>query len=148
MNAPPAITRFLAVCTISLWGVIGYRVYVAARGEGGDAASPENEHSYAPHEPYVYKSDVRDPFRSISIADSANRKKKVVENAWTPPPLKVTGIVGDRGKETAIVETASGDVSFVREGETVSGVKIVRIQSGHVTYEYMKQKKEWVLGGD
>lgn len=148
MKAPPILTRILAVMAVSLWGVIGYKVYVAAHGEGNDHPETDVGESISLHEPYTYKADVRDPFQSIPLPDSANAKRRTAQLAWTPPPLKMTGIVGEKGLQTAILEGANGEVSFAHEGETVSGVRIIRIRSGHVVYEYMKVKKEWVLSGD
>jgi hypothetical protein len=146
MTAPKSLTNALTFVLLGVWGAVGYQVYTAAFA--GDPDRAESGPSSAPvkTEPYVYVADGDDPFQVIVPATLVSKKVREVI-PWTPPPVKVTGILSGKGRPTAIVEGAAGDISFLGEGDTTCGVKILKIRDGLVVYSYRKEKKEWTLDG-
>lgn len=146
MKSPKFLTRSLGLALIGIWGAVGYQVYIAAFTSDAEGAQPLEPVS-APHsEPYVYKADVGDPFQQ-AIPKTATPKRIPQALPWAPPPVKVTGILSGNGGMTAILEGSSGDISFLGEGDTTCGVKILKIRDGLVVYTYHKEKKEWTLDG-
>ena len=146
MKSPKFLIRVLGLVLLAVWGAVGYQVYTAAvapdseRGEALSTVSPQRS------EPYIYKADVSDPFQQ-AIPKTAPPKKPLQAIPCAPPPVKVTGIFSGNGGMTAILEGASGDISFLGEGDTTCGVKILKIRDGLVVYSYHKEKKEWTLDG-
>jgi len=146
VKPPKVLTRLLAVVLIGVWGAVGYQVYTSAFRAPPESAAATGPAISSPDEAYVYKRDVEDPFRSL--APQITREKKGLPPVpWVPPPLKVTGILSGNGKMTAILESPSGEISFLAEGDTTGGVKIVKIRSGLVVYTYRSQRKEWTVDG-
>ncbi len=146
MKAPRSLTRLLGLVLLGVWGAVGYQVYTASFVT--DSERPETDLTPAPTRdgPYVYKADVDDPFQII-VPKAVSTKKTLVVIPWTPPPVRVTGILSGKGRMTAILEGASGDISFMGEGDTTCGVKILKIREGLVVYSYHKEKKEWRVDG-
>ena len=146
MKPPKLLTRMLATALIGVWGAVGYQVYTAAfatDSESGDAkagAVPTRA------QPYVYRADVDDPFE-VHLPLKKKPKKPEVIIPWTPPEVKVTGILSGKGGMTAILEGPTGEISFLGEGDTTGGVKILKIRSGLVVYSYRNQRKEWTVDG-
>jgi hypothetical protein len=146
VKAPRFLTRFLAVVLLGIWGAVGYQVYMAAFARDTDSREANLLAAPKRSEPYVYKADVDDPFQTTA-PKAESPKKAPVSIPWTPPPVKVTGILSGNGGMTAILESATGDISFLCEGDTTCGVKILKIRDGLVVYFYHKEKKEWTIDG-
>ncbi len=148
------LTRVLAVLVIAVWGSIGYQVYVSIVQVYGDVAAPASRIDMSGKEmpvPYVYASDVRDPFRYVVSARKDSTKRAVYSAtlaAWTPPPMKLTGVLFADKVKTAILERSDGVVFFVHEGDTLAGVKVWKIHDRMVRYTYQKKNDEWELPGE
>lgn len=137
------LTQILALATVGVWGTIGYQIYSASSSnEPVEAASPSYFQSQKTT-PFVYVADVRDPFTMLALRDTTRHRNRIDKAApWTPPPLKVNGILEQKKKRTAIVEGPAG-VVFMRERDTLLGVKILKIEKEKVVYWYRGQKNEW-----
>jgi hypothetical protein len=95
---------------------------------------------------YVYENDFRDPFHFIAPHRSDSLKKAIAKKPpWSPPPFKLTGILTAGKKHTAMIEGSNGAVFFLHEKDTLSGLKILRIDGQAVTYFYQKKKNDWIL---
>jgi hypothetical protein len=141
---------FLLVAVVGVWGTIAYQIVVSMNSGGEENKKLTNEYqseSLPKVDKYVYNDGVRDPFVFVrSVHKDTTRKfipkPKIV---WTPPPLKLTGIIIAGKKKTLSIEDQNGSVFFLHEGDTLSGVKILKIKDKIVSYLFMKQKSEWVL---
>ena len=150
MRTNKKITWLLAILVIFIWGTVGYRLL-----DSIDADDSKNVVGHNPPTPaanqsltnYVYRNDVRDPFRIImpSRSDSIKTRREIPKRAWVPPPIKLAGILQGKKKRTAMLEGTNGSVFFLQEGDTLGGVKILRIKDQTVTYLFLKEKKDWVL---
>lgn len=135
---------------MGVWGTIAYQI-VETISTSKDKISGEvkrDQNGGREPESFIYASDVRDPFRYVPPArrDTTHHQavpKKIV--LWTPPPLKLTGILLADKKKTALMEGAGGSMFFLHEGDTLMGVKIIRIKDQVVTYSYTKKKAEWTM---
>jgi len=146
VKSPKILTRLLGTLLLCVWGAVGYQVYTAALAPEPDHGEVISVTSQPRSEPYVYKADVNDPFQLI-VPKVVKPVKPPTDTVWTPPPVKITGILKGHGGMTAILESAGGDVSFLGEGDTSGGVKILKIREGVVVYSYRKAKKEWTVDG-
>ncbi len=151
MKTSKPVTWILVVALAGIWGTIFYNIYVSVSGgESGDetAATSPVRTEQSGGDRFVYTGDVRDPFRATPVVDVkkvAAPKKVQPAPVWTPPPMKLSGILVSDKKHTALIECADGSTNFLKEGDTLRGVKILRITPTAVNYLFMKKKGEWVL---
>ncbi|MGD0339099.1 MAG: hypothetical protein ABSB78_09945 [Bacteroidota bacterium] len=149
MKNNKTITWILVIALIGIWGAILYRIYVSISSSDRDEENNTSAVISATgiqNERFIYRSDVRDPFRSsLRVEGKKSKPVKPLEPAWVPPPLKLSGIVVTKNKRTAIIEDTEGSTYFVKEGDVLRGVKIMKITPTAVDYLYMKKKSEWKL---
>jgi len=144
------ISRLLIVLVIGIWGTVLVRVTNYSDPEGPDATKSQSvatSKEQGDEKGYIYVDDVRDPFYVARPArkDSLLKKAAFAKPAWTPPPFKLTGIMVTEKKKTATVEGSGGSVFFLQKGDTLAGMKIMKIDRDSVTYYYHKKKDKWVL---
>ncbi|HOV98348.1 MAG TPA: hypothetical protein PK595_02110 [Bacteroidota bacterium] len=152
MRANKKITYFLAVVLLIVWGAIGYQIITALSqkddDEGTIATTFDVEKDFKKSS-YLYIDDVRDPFKfSSSVkAESTSRVRKpaIASPINVPPPFRLTGIVLDKNKKTAMLEGYNGSVYFLHENDTIDGLKILKITENEVNYFWRKQKGKWEL---
>lgn len=140
----------LVVLVAGIWGTIAYQLYVSmTKDDGGDSAPTHRveSSSIAASAPFVYAGNVRDPFRYVVVRrDTTKRANQAIpKKVWTPPPLKLNGILLAGKRRTAMLEGDDGTVFFLREGDTLRGVKLLNISDQTVGYVYQSKKVEWVL---
>jgi hypothetical protein len=150
MKNNKTITWILVIALVGIWGAIMYQIYESI--SSGDGDNGENNTPAAIRTTgssggqFIYTNDVRDPFRSSPrIERTAPKSVKPKEPIWIPPPLKLSGIIVAKKKRTAILEGVNGSTFFLAEGDTLQGVKILKITPTSVNYLFMKKKNEWVL---
>ncbi len=144
------LTRILLFVLLAIWGTVAYKVIAAissgSEDESGPTAVREPAATAAP--PFVYRADVRDPFR-VATAEGTGSGNRIVKPkpvvVWTPPPVKLTGILAGKKKRTAMVQTAEGSSYFLAEGDTLKGMKVLKIDPYKVSYLFMKKKSEFLL---
>lgn len=135
---------------MGIWGSIAYQLF------GGSSSTETNSENVldgmipqtAPTR-YDYVANVRDPF-SLTVS---TRKKGTPNKAittpqvpvWTPPPFRLTGIVVDKRKRTAMLESSDGSVYFLKEGDSLGGMRIRNINQTAVSYLYLNERGSWTL---
>ena len=145
------VTWALTVLVIAIWGAIAYQVYASMAGADEEAqvrlSVPGSETGEQAND-YVYLADVRDPFRFVVAARKDTAKKTAAaaqKPVWTPPPMKLTGILRTGKRKTVMLEGNDGSVFFLHEGDTLKGIKLLKIGDLAVSYLYQKKKDEWVM---
>jgi hypothetical protein len=145
------LQTFLLFLVLAIWGMVAFRVYgTMAPGESdGPESDITQANMHMPHESFVFKADVRDPFHftsRIQRRDSSQISARLAKPVWTPPSLKLTGILQSKSrKKTVVLEDSAGAAFFLSEGDTLSGVKILKIGTNEVSYLFRKQKSQWML---
>lgn len=143
----------LLAATVAVWSVVGIRLYSAWNEEEilppGETALEGIGSSASLAVPFEYKSDVRDPFGGLAQPphlgrasrgrlDTMSRKRKEL---WSPPPYRLTGLIRQKGRKTAVLQGPQGDVIFLHEKDTLSGgLAILRIGTGEVEYRFQRRK--------
>jgi hypothetical protein len=142
------LTKVLASALVIVWGAIVYQIAAAVSNPGKDQGDSGTAGRIGQHsEPYEYRTDVRDPFglvRDPVRSDSLSHRPAVPPFVQLPP-LKLTGIMAEGKQKTAIIEESSGMLRFVRQGDTLWGVKVLKIEPGSVKYLFQKQQMAWIL---
>ncbi len=142
------LTRALMILLLMIWGAVAYQVVDAVSRMD---SPPEPASACAIPEkrpPFIYKADVPDPFTGRQAnADSTVRiiRKKPKPLPWMPPPLALTGILTQKKKATAVLQSSDGTTFFLGRGDTLRGVRILRIDPRVVLYSYSGKKGQWVL---
>ncbi len=140
------LTKLLFLAVILVWGTVGYRLFATLASTGDNEATGPVADLPSPDTLglYRYRADTRDPF---VVRDSPARgprlKKTSPKEIWTPPPLKLSGIVARRKSFMALVEGSDGSVSFMKRGDTLQGLKVLQVVQDSVTYFYRKKKGGW-----
>ena len=151
MKNSKTLTKFLFVVLIVIWGAILYQIasaIIQSGDEKDDTSLTLDQNRAKEQNYYKYSEEVRDPFEYHKAEKKTEIKKPVIhppKPIWTPPPFKLAGIVVNEKKRTALLEGQNGSVSFLQEGDTLSGVKILKIKEKVVMYFYKTQKDEWAL---
>ena len=151
MRHSKKLTRLLLVLLLAIWGTVLYRIYASMIGQDAPIVSahlPSNFDALQHSSAYVYVNDVRDPFRYVVSAKRDSTMKHAAikpQVVWTPPPYKLSGILLANKKKTVMLEGPNGAAFFLHEGDTLSGVKILKIKEKVVSYFYQKKKTEWML---
>ncbi len=141
------ITFLLTLLLLGIWGTIVYQLFIADNSSAPRGAADEADNKWRRNSTtakYEYTANVRDPFGLIVPARKDTILKKIVQlPIWAPPPFKLTGIVMNNKKRTAMLESAGGEVYFLREGDSLGSVKIQSIRQSIVTYSYLNSKGVW-----
>jgi len=167
MKGKRILTAFLGIISIAIWGLITYRVYDYVKTPGDrEAHSLENgapsEHSLQkikasnmllPSQAEYDAKGLRDPFQTdweiFHIKDSLKKAliPKPPVKVWLPPPFRLSGILETGRKKTAMLEGIgqNGQTFFLQEGDTLSGLKVLKIESHLVSYLYQKKKSEFTI---
>jgi hypothetical protein len=150
MKNSKALMRILIPLVLLVWGIIAYRIYDSLGGdaEGATVRSVVSDSTDHGTSRFVFSSDVRDPFSFAPPRLNRNAEggiKAVHEQVWLPPPLKLTGIINQQKRKSAVLEQLDGSVYFMHEGDTLHGVKILNISTQGVAYLYQKKKSQWEL---
>jgi Tfp pilus assembly protein PilP len=142
------LTLILLLAVFLVWGAVGYRVFSAlASSSGEEAIEPAADLSAVEAaELYHYSPDTRDPFTvSHPLRHEPRVKHPLPKEIWTLPPLRLSGIVARGRSLMALIEGVDGSVSFLQKGDTLKGVKILRVAQDSVTYSYRKKQGGWKL---
>jgi len=144
------ITIVLSILVAAIWGSIVDKL-IGAMGNSRVIAS--GEYSTIPRAPTVqdrfeFKSIVRDPF-AFEEPSRRTMQKRIVMPQVAPsaalPSLKLSGVLTMGKRGTAMIESVEGRVFFLREGDTLQGVRILRIRQNAVTYLHLKKQGEWTV---
>jgi hypothetical protein len=141
------IIWFLSIVLFSVWGAIGYQI-VAGIFQSNDVATLINNEpgKKIKSTKYQYSAEVRDPFRFF-IPSKRDPIKHIITKpvlpVWVPPLFRLTGILVNKNKRTALVEGSDGSVLFLQPGDTISGVQIMKISEKVVIYTYQKKIGDW-----
>lgn len=156
----------LGCFALIIWGHNSYKFFKGIKAadepdllQSSDVSKrivPEIDVSVLPEE-WVYESKYRDPFenrlfvkrpakkRTQSKKQKNSQTKKVSAPAVLLPKLRLRGIIADLNGSLAVIEDARQHVFFAHAGDSISGVKIVRVDSTRIACEYQKQKFTLVL---
>ena len=157
-NVLPVILGALALI---IWGHNSYKFVKGIKT--ADAQNPVQSPLLATHtiptmvadkknDNWVYESKYRDPFENRLFVQRPARKttlpikqrnspaKKVSAPAMQFPKLRLRGIIADPNGSLAVIEDVRQHVFFAHEGDSISGVKIVSVDSTRIDCEYQKQK--------
>lgn len=148
MTKPKRINLVLGGVLAAIWGSIGYQLIGAlVEPQTEDVTTIVVETPVAQRESlFVYQTSQRDPFTLVRKARRVVAPKpKVEEPPWTPPPFRLVGIVGHGENNIVMIESPAGDIQFLRVNDTLSGVRILKIERPRVAYSYKKKTVEWVL---
>ena len=85
----------------------------------------------------AYRADYRDPFAPSPLLFTTTPPNEGPENTTdapgpTPPPLRLLGVVGP----TAIVRDSHAVVHLVARGDTLHGIRILRVRPDTVEVEH------------
>jgi hypothetical protein len=148
MKSNRILTLILLLAVVLVWGSVGYRVFAALASSGGEETMepagdlPTGEVV----ELYHYSPDTRDPFTvNYPLRHVPRVKQPLPKEIWMPPPLRLSGIVARGNYLLALIEGVDGSVSFLQRGDTLKGVKILRVAQDSVTYSYRKKQGGWKL---
>ena len=146
------LTIFLICLVLAVWGVIGFQVYSAMNELGAvdESRALNARQRSSPNMNFAYSADIRDPFvyhqklarhRWTSVRDTARAE------AWHPPPYRFSGILGTKTMRTALLEAENGAAYFLKEGDTLGGIRILKIYQDEVLFVFNKKKSVWALDG-
>lgn len=148
MKNNKVITILLVILLVAIWGTIGYRVItgvssVGSEEGGADVGMYGNSGSVR----YEYKDDVKDPFQLLPVVKKENtaakKETKSIEPLWVPPPYKLSGIIIDKKKKVAVLESVDGMTFFLSEGDSLNGLKIAKIEGKKVLFIYGGKLQQW-----
>jgi hypothetical protein len=140
----------LGALLASVWGEVGYQLMSKkdlapepAQFARDSSVSPITNTAY-----FTFDTKVRDPFAYFDPVARVRKKPKpvpLVVHIWTPPPVSLEGVILGDGKKTAILGGRSGDTFFLSEGDTVEGVRILRVADKEVAYRYDDKDTCWTV---
>ncbi len=145
------IVWILGALLAAIWGEVGYQLLFKkdsapepAQYTKGRSVSPVSNKAH-----FAFDTRVRDPFGYFNpevIAKNRPKSIPLVVRIWTPPPVSLEGVILGDGKKTAILGGRSGDTFFLSEGDTLEGVKILRVADKEVAYRYDDKDTSWMVG--
>jgi hypothetical protein len=145
------LSKALLIALLFIWGDIIYQVIISTQITADltlDSMQSDVKYKEDKVETYIYNADVRDPFIYFIPVKKDSTKKNIIPTpkvVWTPPPFKLTGIMMAGSKRTLSIEDNTGAIYFLQQGDTLRGVKILKVTERKVAYSYMKKKDDWIL---
>ncbi|MEP0823642.1 MAG: hypothetical protein HRF44_12415 [Ignavibacterium sp.] len=147
MKSNRLTVRILAVTLVTIWGAIAYQIVTAVNTgdpEAMEVQTPVRTET-PPAEAVVFDANVRNPF-IIGVRPITRKKANAsLPTPWVPPPLRLVGIVIKGRERMAVLEWPEGTTHFLAEGETLNGVKLLRILDREVEYQYQNKTKTLAL---
>jgi hypothetical protein len=142
----------LGVLLLCVWGGVGYQIIHSAHS-GDEFDSSMNGGLSKKNGPKIkifqYTADIKDPFQFlVPVIHHGTKKDKPVKPVQIAPPkfpLRLLGIVNNNRRQTAIMESVDGTVSFLGKGDTLQGVKILEIGQNVVHYKFYRAEGELVV---
>lgn len=148
MNRRLTLNLVLGTALLVVWGTIALRLVEAANGDSGAGAESAVVPT-GPRSPYVYTADVRDPFTGFQKRparkppDSLSTHTR--KSPWTPPPFRLSGTLLRTGRRMAILEGEGGEVYYLAERDTLSGVRIIKVYQDSVRFAYNGRRALWAI---
>jgi len=150
----------LLMLALVIWSHNAYQIFIGVtqsdqeletltttnQWERSDSLAPARVQQKA----FVYAATFRDPFENWlkpepQATPRVARPQSVQVEKPQPPRLRLSGIVRDGAGVLAIIEGPDGEIHFLKQRESLAGVKIVRIDSGSVSCEFDQKKIHLVL---
>ncbi len=140
------INLTLSTAVFIIWIVIFYKYFLSENNEGNISGFTEKEavvEAVGKKVGYEIKN-LHDPFQN-----PFNFKQKLARKVQPNPELKtqakplnikLLGILTDERGKLAIIELTGGNTRFVRVGEKVQGIKVVKIMSNEIEVLFDKRK--------
>ena len=145
------LTRILAVLLLVIWGEVAYQL-VKSKHQAQVVTSAAPFHgamqTSRPQVPYVFIDDVRNPFAFFNPVPHVRKDPKVVPlivHIWAPPPVSLEGVMLGGGKRTAILTDPRGQTYFLSQGDTLDGVRILKVNDKRVIYSYDRKDSSWTV---
>lgn len=150
MKTNKKIIWLLGTVLVIVWGIIAYQVVAAIYFAGDEEVLGENvmvKSAGTRTAQFLYVENVRDPFRYFMPVKDTIKKSilKPLQTTVLPPPFRLTGIILNAKRRTAVIERQYGNVWFLQEKDTLNGLKVLKIKEKQVTYLYQKRKEVWNL---
>jgi hypothetical protein len=144
----------LGALLLCVWGGVGYQILSTHSGDESDSLADKGllNNSDGKLKTFHYAANVKDPFQffvPVAIHHEVPKKppEKLVPVAPKLPqfPFRLLGIVNNDRRQTAILESQDGTVSFLGKGDTLQGMKVLDIQQNVVRYVFFDTNGELVL---
>ncbi len=89
---------------------------------------------------WMYPKGSRDPFNlpQVKKTNKVVNKKRIVKPEIQKPVLSLTGIILDKNKMVALIETPDGKVHFMSEGDKLDSLYIEKITEKQIIVKYKK----------
>jgi hypothetical protein len=145
------IVWILGALLAAIWGEVGYQL-LSKKDSAPVPAQFDRDSSVSPvanTDHFSFDTRVRDPFAYSNPDIKAKKRLKpvpLVVHIWTPPPVSLEGVILGDGKKTAILGGRSGNTFFLSEGDTLGGVRILRVADKEVAYRYDDKDTSWMVG--
>lgn len=146
INKNKKLTWLLAVLVLGTWGTVAHQLMnvVATTSPQSPYENVERGVPFV-RDRFAYKDTLRDPFYPVVKAVPKRDTLRKVAMPLAPPPFTLSGILSGGKRRTAMVEGKNGETFFLNEGDTLAGIKLLRISQNGVVYSYGKRKLEWSL---
>ena len=133
---------------LCIWGGVGYQI-IHSMHSGDESDSSINGDLTKSHETKIkifqYTPDIKDPFQfAVPVVHHGLKKDQAMKPVPAAPPkfpLRLLGIVNNDRRQTAILESEDGTVSFLGKGDTLQGVKILGIDQNVGTLQIFKYSR-------
>lgn len=150
MKNSRTLTTVLGVALLGIWGKIGFEILGAVESASSTALSASMASTSDQEDTtsrFVYLAKGRDPFHYGGKDENISRARTIAVQPppWTPPPLRLSGIVLKKGRSTAMLQSGAGATYFLHQGDTLFGARLTRISGQAVEYSYRKKKGQWVV---
>ncbi|MCI0616377.1 hypothetical protein L0244_25630 [bacterium] len=159
MKKKNVLIAILVLLALTIWSHNIYQIVIGVTRADQEMGSPTGDGKVALHDTLVskprpafaYSGAHRDPFAHWLQLEKKIKPVpimpvvKAVPIEPAPPRLRLSGIVRDANGVLAIIEDPQGETHFARAEDVVTGVKLVRIDSSRVIFEFGKRKFELQL---
>jgi len=146
------LNLILLTIAVSIWLYVFYKFIFSEDGEGQPLTdqpvsiqvSSKADSLRVSYNAQELKNPFRTPYNKKSVSKPVKKvivKKEEIKN----PKLILMGIVSDKQGRLAMIQFPDWQVHFVREGDKVGEVKILKITEKKVMYNYMGIKMDLSL---
>lgn len=160
MKSKP-LTYLLIVSVAAVWGIIFYRIF-SAQGDEEISLTPltkynkvnESLDDYVMKDTFILSLNYRDPFLTdvpdvnIKTANITSEAQKSSVNELSHKPainwniIKYTGFISNPLKKSPVaIVQVNGTEHMMKEGESMDGVKLIRILRDSVKVTYQNKTK-------
>jgi hypothetical protein len=141
-------TYLLLVVVISVWGAIGYKIWIGLNPSLPEVIQQDVTIAFNPKtnsviDTFSVQSFARDPFLGVLSQKNKTKGKKTIKKEMVWIPIQYHGMIAKQNKRNKVfIVTIEGQQYVMKVGQLINGVKLLNGNNTTIYVSYKDVKKK------